>query len=475
MIKRKTHLWFTSCALFVACELSSGATYYVAKTGSNLNDGSQAQPWATIQKAANTVLPGDVVNVGPGDYGELVDCSRSAAPGQPITFRGNAAETGGFNCRKSDYVLQGFRFNGTNVSMSGAISLVYVYANAHRVQVLDNYFHDANKFAIWLDRGPNAIVTNSSSFNVISNNTFIRIDYVTINCNGLSNRVVRNTFQDNNGQADCLRLWGEGHVAADNLVTNISMVVENHTDFYQAFGPEAPPTTNDYNYVKNIVLERNIVVNSKLQICQLETFDNPRGYMTNLIVRNNLFLNLPYAANVDMDGTKWYNNVFYRCNYGNGGHVFALGGTKGSAYGTAIKNNVFFDCGSGSSATGWYPTTTLIPGVSNFDIAADYNFVCGPAYAPKATFPSNSNGWGAEGEEAHGINGGNPQFISAATYQFQLTSGSPLINAGVLLTGFSNDIVGNQRGAGTWDIGAYAYAGQFSPTAPTNLRVLGIR
>ena len=39
------------------------ATYYVAKTGSNGNPGTEASPWLTIQKAATIAAAGDTVYV----------------------------------------------------------------------------------------------------------------------------------------------------------------------------------------------------------------------------------------------------------------------------------------------------------------------------------------------------------------------------------------------------------------------------
>ena len=52
---------------------SSPTTYYVAKTGSDANDGSVGSPWQTIQHAAELVYSGaipdgSIIQVGPGDY-----------------------------------------------------------------------------------------------------------------------------------------------------------------------------------------------------------------------------------------------------------------------------------------------------------------------------------------------------------------------------------------------------------------------
>ncbi|MGB9553517.1 MAG: right-handed parallel beta-helix repeat-containing protein, partial [bacterium] len=66
------------------------AEYYVAPNGNDSNPGTAELPWRTIQKAANSVNPGDVVFVQPGDYQEDVSILRSGAPGNPIIFKANA-------------------------------------------------------------------------------------------------------------------------------------------------------------------------------------------------------------------------------------------------------------------------------------------------------------------------------------------------------------------------------------------------
>lgn len=53
-------LFFTTGAI--------GAIYYVATTGSDSNPGIKAEPWLTIQKAADEVVPGDTVIVQNGTY-----------------------------------------------------------------------------------------------------------------------------------------------------------------------------------------------------------------------------------------------------------------------------------------------------------------------------------------------------------------------------------------------------------------------
>lgn len=71
----------------------TGVTYYVAKTGSDSNDGrSLGEPFLTIGKAARTVSAGDVIEVRAGAYAESVMIERSGAPHAWILMRGYNGE-----------------------------------------------------------------------------------------------------------------------------------------------------------------------------------------------------------------------------------------------------------------------------------------------------------------------------------------------------------------------------------------------
>jgi hypothetical protein len=64
------------------------ATYYVAKNGSDSNNGSSGSPFATISKAASVAAPGDTVNIAAGTYSGNVSLSKKASAGSPIVFAG---------------------------------------------------------------------------------------------------------------------------------------------------------------------------------------------------------------------------------------------------------------------------------------------------------------------------------------------------------------------------------------------------
>ncbi|RJP54416.1 MAG: DUF1565 domain-containing protein, partial [Anaerolineaceae bacterium] len=61
----------------------STASFYVSTSGNDSNPGTQAQPWRTIQKAANTVTAGSTVFVQAGNYAERVSVIRSGSVNAP--------------------------------------------------------------------------------------------------------------------------------------------------------------------------------------------------------------------------------------------------------------------------------------------------------------------------------------------------------------------------------------------------------
>src|SRR6185437_9491957 len=62
-------------------------TWYVATAGSNTNPGTLAQPFKTIQYAADAAKAGDTVDVMGGVYRETVTVHNSGAAGAPIIFQ----------------------------------------------------------------------------------------------------------------------------------------------------------------------------------------------------------------------------------------------------------------------------------------------------------------------------------------------------------------------------------------------------
>lgn len=84
-----------SALLFVfAPTLASAATYYVAPGGSDSNPGTQALPFATLQKGHDVAVAGDTIIMRGGTYtpGAQTLFTRAGASGSPITVENFAGE-----------------------------------------------------------------------------------------------------------------------------------------------------------------------------------------------------------------------------------------------------------------------------------------------------------------------------------------------------------------------------------------------
>jgi len=79
-------------AALPAAASADARTFFVATNGSDSAPGTQAKPWRTIQKAANSVPAGSTVEIRGGVYRERVVVRVSGAPGAWITFRSYGSE-----------------------------------------------------------------------------------------------------------------------------------------------------------------------------------------------------------------------------------------------------------------------------------------------------------------------------------------------------------------------------------------------
>ena len=77
--------------------LASQEVYYVSPSGDDSNLGTAAYPWRTIQKAADTLMAGDIVYIRAGDYHERVTPQNSGSADNYITYAAYPGETAAIN------------------------------------------------------------------------------------------------------------------------------------------------------------------------------------------------------------------------------------------------------------------------------------------------------------------------------------------------------------------------------------------
>lgn len=98
--------------LSFCCAQVHAAQYYVKPSGSGGNDSADGlsfgNAWATIQKAANTLVAGDKVTISAGDYPETVHETTDGSSGSPITYLADGFVT-----------VDQFRVDGAYIVLSG--------------------------------------------------------------------------------------------------------------------------------------------------------------------------------------------------------------------------------------------------------------------------------------------------------------------------------------------------------------------
>lgn len=110
---RSSVRWITLAILFLALA-TRAATYHVSLQGIDTDPGSESQPWRTIQKAANQVLPGDKVIVHAGSYDERVVTKRGGgSEATRIEFETDGTVvTRGWNIVHPFITIRGFEITG---------------------------------------------------------------------------------------------------------------------------------------------------------------------------------------------------------------------------------------------------------------------------------------------------------------------------------------------------------------------------
>ena len=407
----------------------SAATYYVSTAGSDSNPGSQSQPWRTVQKAANTTVAGDTVNIATGTYAENVTISASGSSASPITFNGPGAV--------SSFVVRGAYIVLTNLTINGS--------GAPAVQ--------------W--SGNNGYVTTCTingattrGFNVdAANCTFTNLNFYGLaaacvpmamgdDCDTIL--IVNCLFHDTDNDDAFFFVWGKNITIRGNTMTNCQnsgyTSLGIHADFIQTFAFSSSAMSS------NVVIEQNKILNSNVQCFMLNAANTGITQSPNIRnweIRNNIFAGSVQSGFIDMPYVNVYNNIFYKWGTANA-FAFQIGS---AAYPSAwangdnvtIRNNIFLACNASEAATwGWfskaYGTNTI----------ADHNYFGGINYAAKSV------------SETGMVNGVNPRFVNESAYDFHLQTNSPLKDAGVAIASFNSDKDGVSRPQGSaWDIGPY--------------------
>ena len=240
--------------------------YYVdAINGTDTNPGTDISPFATIQKAADTMIPGDPCLVYPGNYERTIFdlSSQGGAPGSPKTFESlGGAVCKGFRLQQSDIEVRGFEITDTDLSWSDGPG---VHVQGSRIILEDNYIHFCvgGGLQMWHPNG------QPISDCIVRNNRLWRNGQQGGSVAGQDHLVEGNevweTIQyhpkrtDDPGwlDADGMRFFGSGHIFRGNYIHDISFDqpenIDPHIDAFQTWNESELGPGVDCVFEKNTI------------------------------------------------------------------------------------------------------------------------------------------------------------------------------------------------------------------------------
>lgn len=408
--------------------------YYVSTTGNDTNVGTILLPWKTIQKASNTVLPGDIVYIRGGTYNEKVTITRSGTSGNYITFANYPTE----------------------------IAVV-----------------DANGLVGNFDAG---ILLNSASWikiiglNVI-NSAWWGIGLVDYN-GTYSNVIIQNNTISNIERSGFLAQNGSYITFDGNTVTqtqtagnlggqqNENVTLESITNF-EIMNNHIYNTANFESIDAKGACQFGLIHNNDISPTASAGIyvDSRTGVTSNIDIYNNIIRGgtisfvrgIALAVEViggTLTNCKVYNNIVYDC--GASGIVPGAAYSVGAVDNIQVVNNTVYNNGLvdnwGGGILVEYPSATNIVLRNN---------IC---YQNGARGDIITN---ANTIQDHNLTA-NPLFVNPLTNDFHLQAGSTAINTGSstqFVPSFDYDGIVRPQGIG-YDIGAYEYidGGQITDT-----------
>jgi parallel beta-helix repeat protein len=460
------------------------AKYYVGKNGSDKNPGTENSPWLTIQKAADTLQPGDTVLIRQGIYPEKVRPAKSGRNGMFITYQNygseeviidaqNGARDACVRVNGKRYLkFAGLKLAGASGS-SGLRAAFYATDGSENL-ILENITATQSRFGILLlgRSSPvsqiiirNCIVTGNTGHGIFlyrrvyntavgpGNRIFSNVgeeyafgleigtDFPGNKADGARNIEVRGNEVCFNGMQG-VRTWNakdiliKGNFIHNNGASGIqiedgseNVIVEDNRCEYNAKVYEYE-TGIWIDSTKNAVVRGNIIRGNKIG---LMVSDSRRVIVrNNVIVENNQGVApLVNAMGLNVDANASEVVIVHNTLHRNGAPQSQRGGITVGAYrppvmGVVLKNNILSE--------------TLAPydlWIRSGDLVSDYNLFYNSRplniyWHPRRTTWSDYTE--TSGQDIHTITGHLPQFISPANSNFRLSPGSPGIDAGGLLT-----------------------------------------
>ena len=259
--------------LFIICinTKTVGQPYYVDANGNDNNPGTLAEPWQTIQKAANTLVPGDTVYVRGGVYNEKVNINVSGSANDGyITFQNYENEVpildgtglsvpdgnnGMFLIVDQHYIIiRGFEIRNYRTSTPNIIPVgIHIRGVVHHIQLRNNNIHHIETNAPVDD---DLMGADAHGIAVYGTSAPDSINNILIVGNELHDLML--------GSSEGLVL--NGNLALFTVSNNIVYDCDNIGIDFIGFEETAP--NSDYDQARNGIVSNNTIYN-------ISSFGNP--------------------------------------------------------------------------------------------------------------------------------------------------------------------------------------------------------
>lgn len=469
---------------------------YVATTGSDSNTGTIDKPFATVQKALDTVKAGQTIYVRGGTYNALNTFKTSGSEGKYITLRNYPNETPFLTCTTGtdgailhlngcNYIkIYGLEIGGHSAEKAYGILLDdcenhIVISNNHIHNLLttkpgENENGEANGILLFGEGKTDETSINNICIenNNIHNNTTGWSETLSTSGNCKYVNVINNTVHDNtnigidfygNAKYCTVPAYDQPRycVAAGNTVYNSicsyaecaglyldgarDTVFENNIIYGSMYGIEIGSEELQASYpVKNVIVRNNLVYKNSCGGIRVGGYDKKKtGYVTETKIYNNTLVDNGEGEGgwngefcfVKCNGVDVRNNMVYK----SAKKYPLIGGDLPAQYtlNVTFNNNVFYDTNSSDETYFEYR------GSSQEGIDAFNTFVGGTNYSGKPSFNSDYS-------------------LANGSYGIDLGDNGVLNDMGSLV-----DLGNNYRAIGTVDVGAFEYQDGSKPTVTT--------
>src|SRR5690606_31121337 len=296
----------------LACLPAHAAIHHVAPppTGNDGNPGTEAQPWATLQHAANQVQPGDTIRVRSGNYtGAQFTTPGSAAqpivleaaPGaSPAITADNPRTPDGINLVGAAYMtVRGFTVNGRTRAGIRAVTCSHV-------TISDNRLDQNGRWGILTGFCDDLVIER----NVTSRSAIEHGIYVS---NSGDRPVIRHNTSWGN-RANGIHMNGDAEMGGDGVISNA--IVEGNTIYGNGQGGGGSGINMDG--VRDSLIRNNLVYASHASGISLYRIDGGAPSSGNRVLNNTVLVASDgrWALNIQdgSSGNIVRNNIFWNAH-----------------------------------------------------------------------------------------------------------------------------------------------------------------